>query len=254
VGGGPTRVTAHRPRPEGRGADGRGPGGDGGRAAAKGGPCRPGSPISGGTVWIRSWCVGATGSDVTRCLARRLTRRGHEANSAGDRPWLGCTCTGPRPHRRRVREQVLRAFTQEVRRRTARTRGVGLGQVLRDLRRDRAGGQGLWAWLRPSRGARRGTPGSGVGGAALRGSRGGAVGTATCVAGGSAGSWPGIWSGPPMGRGVYAVARPWPSPGLSATATAWVCHASRGAPSADGRHHTAGDVTHLSGGVGGERS
>jgi RNA-directed DNA polymerase len=76
---------------------------------------------------------------VTRFLEHRLKLRGNDANSAVDRPWrrtfLGFTFTGHRPTRRRVSAKALRAFTHEVRRLTSRTRGVALGQVLRDLRR-----------------------------------------------------------------------------------------------------------------------
>jgi RNA-directed DNA polymerase len=76
---------------------------------------------------------------VTRCLERRLKLRANAAKRAVDRPWrrtfLGFTCTGPRPNRRRVSEKALEAFTHEVRRRTYRTRGVSLGQVASDLRR-----------------------------------------------------------------------------------------------------------------------
>jgi RNA-directed DNA polymerase len=56
--------------------------------------------------------------------------------------FLGFPCTGHRPHRRRVSEKALRAFKQAGRRRTSRTRGVALGQVLRDLRRDLEGWDG----------------------------------------------------------------------------------------------------------------
>ena len=44
------------------------------------------------------------------------------AKSAVDRPWrrtfLGCTCTGRRPNRRRVSDKPLKACKEEVRRRT----------------------------------------------------------------------------------------------------------------------------------------
>jgi hypothetical protein len=83
---------------------------------------------------------------VPRVLARRLTLRVQEAKRAGDRPWrrtgLGCTCTGHRPHRRRVSAKAVRAFKQEGRRRTSQTRGVAWGQVLMDLRRDLDGWYG----------------------------------------------------------------------------------------------------------------
>jgi RNA-directed DNA polymerase len=85
-------------------------------------------------------------ANVTRCVARRLTLRGNAANSAVARPWrrtwLGCPFTGHRPNRRRVSTKALRAFKPEVCRRTARTWGVALGQVLRDRRRYLEGGYG----------------------------------------------------------------------------------------------------------------
>jgi RNA-directed DNA polymerase len=50
---------------------------------------------------------------VTRCFARRLKRTVNAAKRAVDRPWrrtfLGCTCTGRRPNRRRVSVQALQA-------------------------------------------------------------------------------------------------------------------------------------------------
>jgi RNA-directed DNA polymerase len=83
---------------------------------------------------------------VTRCVERRLQLRVNAAKRAVDRPWrrtfLGCTCTGHRPHRRRVRETAWRACKPAGRRLTSRTRGGALGQVLRDLRRDLAGWSG----------------------------------------------------------------------------------------------------------------
>ena len=78
-------------------------------------------------------------ASVTRFLERRLKLRVNEAKSAGDRPWrrtiLGFTFTGHRPNRRRVSEKALNACKQEVRRLTARTRGVSVGRVVGDLRR-----------------------------------------------------------------------------------------------------------------------
>jgi RNA-directed DNA polymerase len=80
---------------------------------------------------------------VTRCVARRLTRAVNAAKSAVDRPWrrpfLGCTVTGRRPQRRRVREKALPAGKEEVRHRTCRTRGASLVRVVGDLRRYRGG-------------------------------------------------------------------------------------------------------------------
>ena len=79
--------------------------------------------------------------DVQRVLARgtrflepRLTRRGHAANRAGDRPGrrtvLGGTCTGQRPNRRRVRETALRACKPEGRRRYRELRRRGISREL----------------------------------------------------------------------------------------------------------------------------
>jgi RNA-directed DNA polymerase len=89
-------------------------------------------------------------ASVTRFLERRLKLRVNEAKSAVDRPWrrtfLGFTFTGHRPNRRRVSEKALRAFKQEGRRLTSRTRGVALGQVLRDLRRYLEGWYGYFGF------------------------------------------------------------------------------------------------------------
>jgi RNA-directed DNA polymerase len=77
-------------------------------------------------------------ASVTRFLARRLKLAVNAAKSAVDRPWrrtfLGFTFTGRRPNRRRVSKKALKACQQEVRRLTARTRGVSLGRVLGELR------------------------------------------------------------------------------------------------------------------------
>jgi RNA-directed DNA polymerase len=97
-------------------------------------------------------------ASVTRFLERRLKLRVNDATSAVDRPWrrpfLGCTCTGHRPHRRRVSEQALRAFKQEARRLTSRTRGVALGQVLRDLRRYLEGWYGYFGFAEAQSGCK----------------------------------------------------------------------------------------------------
>jgi hypothetical protein len=73
-------------------------------------------------------------ASVTRFLARRLKLAVNAAKRAVDRPWrrtfLGFTCTGQRPNRRRVSEQALKACKQEVRRLTFRTRGVSLARVV----------------------------------------------------------------------------------------------------------------------------
>lgn len=77
-------------------------------------------------------------ASVTRFLAQRLKLTVNAAKSAVDRPWrrtfLGFTFTGRRPHRRQVSAKALKAFKQEVRQRTGRTRGVLLRRLVHDLR------------------------------------------------------------------------------------------------------------------------
>ena len=78
-------------------------------------------------------------ASVSRFLERRLKLTVNAAKSAVDRPWrrtlLGFTFTGRRPHRRRVSDKARKAFKQEVRQRTSRTRGVALRRVGHELRR-----------------------------------------------------------------------------------------------------------------------
>jgi RNA-directed DNA polymerase len=77
-------------------------------------------------------------ASVTRFLERRLKLTVNAAKSAVDRPWrrtfLGFTFTRRRPNRRQVSVKALKAFKQEVRQRTCRTRGVSLPRVVQDLR------------------------------------------------------------------------------------------------------------------------
>jgi RNA-directed DNA polymerase len=77
-------------------------------------------------------------ASVTRFLERRLKLTVNAAKSAVDRPWrrtfLGFTFTGRRPHRRQVSEKALKAFKQEVRQRTSRTRGIPLRRLGHELR------------------------------------------------------------------------------------------------------------------------
>jgi RNA-directed DNA polymerase len=77
-------------------------------------------------------------ASVSRFLERRLQRTVNAAKRAVDRPWrrtfLGFTFTGRRPHRRRVSDNALKAFTQEVRHRTSRTRGVPRRRIGHALR------------------------------------------------------------------------------------------------------------------------
>jgi RNA-directed DNA polymerase len=77
-------------------------------------------------------------TSVSRFLERRLKLTVDAAKSAVDRPWrrtfVGFTFTGRRPHRRRVSDKALKAFKQEVRQRTSRTRGVPLRRIGHELR------------------------------------------------------------------------------------------------------------------------
>ena len=82
-------------------------------------------------------------ASVTRFLERRRKLAVNAAKRAVDRPWrrtfLGVTCTGRRPNRRRVSDKALKACKEEVRRRTFRTRGESLVRVVGDRRRYLAG-------------------------------------------------------------------------------------------------------------------
>jgi RNA-directed DNA polymerase len=76
------------------------------------------------TIYVKSARAGQRGlASVTLFLARRLKRAVKAAKSGVDRPgrrtFLGLTCTGPRPNRRRVNEKPLKACKQEVRRKTS---------------------------------------------------------------------------------------------------------------------------------------
>jgi RNA-directed DNA polymerase len=88
-------------------------------------------------------------ASVTRFFARRLKLTVNAAKSAVDRPWrrtfLGFTFMGRRPHRRQVSDKALKAFKQEVRQRTSRTRGVPLRRLVHELRQDL---EGWYAYFR----------------------------------------------------------------------------------------------------------
>jgi hypothetical protein len=55
---------------------------------------------------------------------------------------LGVTFAGRRPNRRKVGDKAILRFTEEIRRRTWRTRGVTFRRVIDELRRY------LWGWGR----------------------------------------------------------------------------------------------------------
>jgi RNA-directed DNA polymerase len=93
-----------------------------------------------GHVYVKSARAGQRVlASVTRFLERRLKLAVKAAKRAVDRPWrrtfLGLTCTGRRPNRRRVSEKARKACKDEVRHRTFRTRGESLVRVVGDLRR-----------------------------------------------------------------------------------------------------------------------
>jgi RNA-directed DNA polymerase len=91
-------------------------------------------------LYVRSARAGARAlASVTRSLKRQWTLVVKAAKSAVDRPWrrtcLGCSCTGRQPTRRQVSAKALKAFKQELRRLTPRTRGVSWPQVAQEVRR-----------------------------------------------------------------------------------------------------------------------
>jgi RNA-directed DNA polymerase len=91
-------------------------------------------------IYVRSARAGARVlARVTRSWKRKLKLVGNAAKSAVDRPWrrtcLGVSCTGRQPNRRQVRVKALKAFKQEIRRLTQRTRGVSWPQVAQEVRR-----------------------------------------------------------------------------------------------------------------------
>jgi RNA-directed DNA polymerase len=75
---------------------------------------------------------------VTQYLLGKLKLQVNESKSAVDRPWrrrfLGFMFTGRRPNRRKVSEQAILRFREEIRQRTGRTRGVTLQRVVDELR------------------------------------------------------------------------------------------------------------------------
>jgi RNA-directed DNA polymerase len=93
-----------------------------------------------GNMYVKSARAGPRVlASVTRFVARRLKLAVNAAKRGVDRPWrrtfLGFTCTGHRPNRRRVSKKALQACKQEGRRKTSRTRGVSLARVVGDRRR-----------------------------------------------------------------------------------------------------------------------
>jgi RNA-directed DNA polymerase len=91
-------------------------------------------------IYLKSARAGARVlASVTRYLKRKLTLVVNAAKSAVDRPWrrtfLGFSFTARQPNRRQVSAKALKAFKQEIRRLTHRTRGVSLLWVVRDVRR-----------------------------------------------------------------------------------------------------------------------
>lgn len=91
-------------------------------------------------IYVRSRQAGerVLGS-VTRFLERRLKLVVNQTKSAVDRPWkrtfLGFTFTNRRPGRRKVSDQALRRFKDEIRRITRRSRGHSLLRTVADLKK-----------------------------------------------------------------------------------------------------------------------
>lgn len=90
-------------------------------------------------IYVRSRQAGERVLDsVTRFLERRLKLVVNQTKSAVDRPWkrtfLGFTFTTRRPGRRKVSNQALRRFKDEIRRITRRSRGHSLLRTVADLK------------------------------------------------------------------------------------------------------------------------
>ena len=139
------------------------------------------------TIYVKSVRAGQRVlASVTRFLERRLKLAFNAAKSAVDRPWrrtfLGFTFTGRRPNRRRVSDKALKACQQEVRRLTARTRGVSLVRVLGELRQYLDGWYAYSGLRKHPRASRSWIPGSGGGCAAICGSSGAGGATGSCGA------------------------------------------------------------------------
>jgi RNA-directed DNA polymerase len=102
-------------------------------------------------IYVRSARAGARVlASVTRYLKRKLKLVVNAAKSAVDRPWrrtfLGFSFTGRQPNRRQVSVKALKAFKQEIRRLTQRTRGVSLPQVVQEVRRYTTGWYAYFGW------------------------------------------------------------------------------------------------------------
>jgi RNA-directed DNA polymerase len=102
-------------------------------------------------IYVRSARAGARVlASVTRYLKRKLKLVVNAAKSAVDRPWrrtfLGFSFTGRQPNRRQVSVKALKAFKQEIRRLTHRTRGASLPQVVQEVRRYVTGWYAYFGW------------------------------------------------------------------------------------------------------------
>jgi RNA-directed DNA polymerase len=89
-------------------------------------------------IYVRSARAGRRVlAGIAQYLGRHLKLSVNETKSAVDRPWrrafLGFTFIGRRPNRRKVSEEALAQFKEEIRRRTGRTRGVALMRVITEL-------------------------------------------------------------------------------------------------------------------------
>jgi RNA-directed DNA polymerase len=102
-------------------------------------------------IYVRSARAGARVLvRVTRYLKRKLKLVVNAAKSAVDRPWrrtfLGFSFTGRQPNRRQVGVKALKAFKQEIRHLTHRTRGASLPQVVQEVRRYVTGWYAYFGW------------------------------------------------------------------------------------------------------------
>lgn len=195
---------------------------------------------------------------VTRFLKRKLRLTGNAAKSAVDRPWnrtsLGFTFTKRQAHRRKVSEKALQACKAKVRALTGRARGRTRPQIVQELRQlllgwracfgcaeARAPRRDLDQWRRRRRRSYHGKPWGRRGDRELR-ERGVGRQLAGTTVKSAHGPWrlrqsPALASALPQ-RDVAAL-------GLPSLFEGGLSH---------DLHRTAGDVTRMSGGVGGRET
>jgi RNA-directed DNA polymerase len=89
-------------------------------------------------IYVRSQRAGQrVMTNVTRFLTRRLKLKGNEAKSAVARPverkFLGFSFSNNKEPKRRIAPKALLRCKQRIRELTRRTRGISLGQMLKEL-------------------------------------------------------------------------------------------------------------------------